>query len=134
MGKKNYEVIIPPDVKPKPDDYEKMTAKLMSEFLKSDISFVRRESSTTPDILVVRLNQIWEIKNIRGNNENTINRNLKGIWKQSENVIITLFRSKMTPSQAKGRIKEKLSRANRLKRVVLITKSKKLIKIKDDVV
>ena len=36
MGKKNYEVIIPPDVKPKPDDYEKMTAKLMSEFLKSD--------------------------------------------------------------------------------------------------
>ena len=102
----------------------------MADYLQSDIEFVKRGSSTTPDILALRYNQIWEIKNIRGNNRNTINRNLKGIYRQSENVIITLFQTTMTINQAMGRTKDKLSRANRVKRLVIISRSKKVVVIK----
>lgn len=127
---KRYNVITPRGIKPEPTLHEKITAKLMADYLQSDIEFVRRGSSTTPDILALKYNQIWEIKNIRGNNRNTVSRNLKGIYKQSENVIITLFQTNMTLDQAIGRAKNKLSKANRIKRLVLISKSKKIVVIK----
>lgn len=95
-NRQKYEVITPTGMKPEPNIYEKITARLMAEYLQSDIEFIKRGTSTTPDLLVIKLNQIWEIKNIRGNNPNKINRNLKGIYKQSENVIITLFQTSMT--------------------------------------
>ena len=102
----------------------------MAQYLKSDMEFIKRQTSTTPDLYSAKWHQLWEVKNIRGNNENTISRALKGIYKQSENVIITLFRSSMTPSQAAGRAKDKLSKATRIKRLVIITKSGKIVVIK----
>ena len=127
---KEFKVITPNGIKPKPNDYEKKVARIMAEYLQSDILFIKRSTSTTPDILEIRLNQIWEIKNIRGSNQNTIGRNLKGIYRQSENVIITLFRTSMSKDQAVGRIRQKLARANRIKRLVLITRAEKLVIIK----
>lgn len=125
-----YNIITPKGLKPTPNCYEKAVAELMAEYLQSDIEFIKRNTSTTPDILALKYNQIWEIKNIRGNNRNTISRNLKGIYRQSENVIITLFQTDMTINQAIGRAKDKLSKANRIKRLVLISKSKKVVVIK----
>lgn len=127
---KKYHMHNPPNLRPEPDEHERKTAQLMANYLKSDIEFVPRKGSTTPDIIAVRLNQFWEIKNIRGNSSNTIHNNLKSIDRQSENVIITLFRSKMHPRTAESNIKEHLAKATRIKRALLITKSGKIIAIK----
>ena len=125
-----YNIIIPSNLKPKPEFFEIITAELMAEYLQDDIKFILRGHTTTPDILAMKLNQVWEIKNIRGNNKNTIARNLKWIYRQSENVIITLFRSKMTAREAVSQIRRKISSATKIKRIVLITKTKKIIVIK----
>ena len=125
-----YRVYIPTDISPRPEKFEIVVAGIMANHLKNNICFVKRANTTTPDILAVELNQIWEIKNIRGNNKNTVSRNLKGIYQQSENVVISLFRTKMTLAEAVSQTKAKLSNATRLKRVVIISRDKKIIVVK----
>ena len=130
MQGKIHRVYTPTNISPKPEKYEKIIAKVMAQYLKNNIRFIRRTCTTTPDILAIELNQVWEIKNIRGNNKNTIARNLKGIYRQSENVVISLFRTKMTLDEAIAQTKKKLANANRLKRVVIISRDKKIVVIK----
>ena len=129
--KKEYNIIIPVDLKPKPDECERTVAELMAAHYKSDIKFVKRGMMTTPDILVLRYNQNWEIKNIRGNSKRTIQNNLRRADDQSENVVICLFKTKMTAQQAVGRINAELSKANKIRKLILITKSHKIIVIKN---
>ncbi len=125
---KQYNLIIPIGLKPEPDKYEKTIARLCAEKFQSDILFVLRGTSTTPDIQVVKTRQFWEIKNIEGNSKNTIEDNLKRASKQADNVIISLLRTKMTPQQAEVRIRFYLKRARKnLRHVVLITKQGKFI-------
>ena len=130
MRKKKYTVFTPHNLKPSPSNDEKIIAEVMANFLKSNIIFVLRNSATTPDIKAIASGQYWEIKNIRGNNKNTISRALKGIYRQSENVILSLLRTQMPPQDAVGRARQKLSRANRIKRLVIITKNLEILVIK----
>ena len=82
----------------------------------------------TPDLLVMKTNDLWEIKNIRGNGKNTIEDNLKRAAKQSQNVVISLLRSKMTQTQATARIRYNLERSHgNIKNVVLVTKEGKTL-------
>ena len=123
-----YCVIIPVDMKPQPDKYERIVARLCAEKFQSDILFVKRSISTTPDIFVLKSKQFWEIKNIQGNGKNTIEDNLKRASKQADNVIISLLRSRMTPNQASARIRYYLKRARKnLRRVILVTKDLRII-------
>lgn len=127
----NYHLITPIDLKPQPDRYEKAVAQLCAEKFQSDILFVKRGVSTTPDIQVVRTKQFWEIKNIQGNGKNTIEDNLKRASKQADNVIISLLRSRMMPKQATARISYYLRRSREnLRHVILITKDLRLIDFK----
>jgi len=48
-----YTLITPIDLKPKPTDDEQVVASLMAEHLKTNIAFVKRGSSHTPDIYAV---------------------------------------------------------------------------------
>ena len=102
----------------------------VAAYFKSKVEFIPTASSHTPDILVVKQNQMWEIKNIRGNSDNTIHHNLSKAKNQSENIIITLYSSKMKPKSAVGRIKRELKLRNNIKRCLLITKQGKIVKIK----
>ncbi len=68
----NYRLIIPISLKPRSDKYEKAVAQLCAEKFQSGILFIKRGTSTTPDIQVARTKQLWEIKNIRGNSDRTI--------------------------------------------------------------
>lgn len=49
---------------------------------------------------------------------------------QSENIIISLYRTKMTPCRAIGRIKAELKKRRDIKRLILVTKDHKIIEIK----
>lgn len=113
-----------------PDKYEWRVAAVLTDYFKSNIAIRRSSQSYSPDLLVIRLNQLWEIKNIRGNGTHTIEHNLSKAKLQSDKVIISLYRTNMTPKRAIGRIKAELIRNREIKRLLLVTKDGKVIEIK----
>lgn len=128
MKKNQFNIIIPVDMKPYPDRYEERIARVLAGKFQSDVLFVVRSSLRTPDIQIVKTGDYWEIKNIKGNGKNTIEDNLKRAAKQSKNVVIGLFRTKMTPAQASARIQYFLKRPHRdIRRVILVTKNNSII-------
>jgi hypothetical protein len=129
--RKEYAIIKPVGLKPKPDEYEENVAELVALHFKSDIKFVKRETTTTPDLLVLRYNQRWEIKNVKGNSKHTIQNNLREAGHQSDHIFVSLLRTKMTEKQAISRINFFLKNdPNTIKHIILITKSGKTIVIK----
>lgn len=123
-----FNVIIPTTVTPSPDKYEEKVARILAQKSQSDVVFIERSSNHTPDIRVVNTGQYWEIKNIRGNSKKTIEDNLRKAAKQSDRIIISLLRTKMTQEQAVARIKHYLSHARGgVKQIMLITKKEKCI-------
>ena len=129
MPEKPHNIIIGPEVKLL-DRAEIKCGFWLTKYFHSDIEFIPTASSNTPDIRVVRLHQYWEIKNITGNGKNTIHHAMSGANRQSNNLIITLIRSRMTPKVAIGRIKHEISKTTPFKRIILITKSGKILEIK----
>ena len=113
-----------------PDRYECRVAAVLANHFKSDIILRKNSQSYSPDLLVVRLNQLWEMKNIRGNGVHTIEHNLSKAKLQSDKVIVSLYRTKMTPKRAVGRIKAELTKNHEIKRLILITKDGKAVEIK----
>lgn len=126
---KQFSVIIPVDIKPRPNIYEQEVARILAYKFQSDVRFVPpRYSLHTPDLQIVKTSEFWEIKNIRGNGKNTIEDNLKRAARQSNNVVISLLRTKMTSSQAAARIRYFLNHPHGdIKKVILVTKSKRAI-------
>lgn len=113
-----------------PDRYEIKVAFALLDYFDSDIILRKSGQNYSPDLLIKRTNQLWEIKNIRGNSVNTIEHNLARAKMQSDKIIISLYRTKMAPKRAIGRIKAELKRRREIKRVLLITKEHKIIEIK----
>lgn len=113
-----------------PSQLELRCAFTLLYYFNSSIEFLPRTQIHTPDIKIVKKNQLWEIKDIKGNSKNTIQHNLSGAKKQSQNIVITLYSTKMAPKVAIGRIKSELNKTTAIKRCLLITKAEKVIKIK----
>ncbi len=126
-----YRLIIPVGLKPKPTGDEIAVAETLATFFESNIEFVLRGLGHTPDVRIVRLNQYWEIKNIRGNGPRTIANVLREAQNQSENIAISLSRTAMSAQQARGRVQQYLREGrSAVKRILIITKSEKVIVIK----
>ncbi len=97
----NYHFIIPINLKPQPDKYEKVAAKLCAEKFQSDILFIKQGIFTTPDIQVIKT---------------------KHSLLKSPNI---------TARQVESRIRYVLKTSNlQIKHVILITKDEKAIDIK----
>jgi hypothetical protein len=125
-----YKIIIPADIKPKPTPLEQNIAELMAKFAKSDVRFVKRGNTPTPDILIGQIH--WEIKHIRGNAKYTIQNNLREASRQSRNVIISLAKTKMTTAKAQSRISYFLQKSpHSFLRVILVTKSSEIMVLKN---
>lgn len=123
-----FNIIIPANINPRPDKFEELIAMILAQKFQSDISFVPRRTLHTPDIYVMKDKKYWEIKNIRGNGKKTIEDNLRKASRQSENIIISLLRAKMTPGHASSGIRHFLSHARgNVKYVILVTKTGKTI-------
>ncbi len=114
-----------------PTNDEITVAEVLAKFFQSNIEFVARGISHTPDVYVIRFSQYWEIKNIRGNSSKTIENTLRTAQYQSGNIVISLARSKMSASQAVGRINLCLRRSHvAAKRIIVISKNKKVLVVK----
>ena len=126
-----FDIITSTNLKPMPTKDEMSVAEVLANFFQSNIKFVARGVSHTPDIYVTRFRQYWEIKNIRGNGPRTIANVLREAQHQSENVAISLSRTNMNTQQAMGRIRKYLREGNtRVKRIIVIAKNKKVLVIK----
>jgi hypothetical protein len=123
-----YNIIIPVGMKPRPKVHEETAADILANHFKSNVYFIETGSHGTPDVSIMRIE--WEIKSPIGSSTNNIQKNMREAAAQSENIVIDLRRSKLHQTRAVGYVKHFTDRYKKLKRVVVITKSKQILTIK----
>lgn len=124
-----YEVIIKTNLQDRPKDHELSAALILTNYFKSDVIFLRPQTDKTPDIEVATTNMQWEIKSPRGNGKKTIDNNFRAARRQSLNIVVDLRRIKMHKSKVVARINFFLSTPHRFKKVLIITKDRKVVEI-----
>lgn len=78
-----------------------------------------------PDIMLNNLPR--EIKAPDGGSRNTIRHNLQNALRQSSNIIIDLFRCKLTDDKAIAEIKHQFLFVKAIKRIIIIKKNEEII-------
>lgn len=126
----SFRVITAIDMRPLPNDNEMMVAIAMARYFMTDVRFVQKGISHTPDIYLVKQRQYWEIKNVRGNSKRTIDNLLRSASKQSCYIVLSLANTTMNVRQATGRIKHYLNAGpTRIKKIVIVVKDGRIIEI-----
>ncbi|MFZ2512972.1 MAG: hypothetical protein WAW63_00780 [Candidatus Saccharimonadales bacterium] len=128
VKKSKYNIIIPVGMKPRPKIHEETAADILANHFKADVHFIETASQGTPDVSIKGIK--WEIKSPIGGSANNIQKNMREASDQSENIVMDLRRSKLHQTRALGYIKLFTDRAKRLKRVLVITKSRRILTIK----
>jgi hypothetical protein len=123
-----HNIIIPVGMKPRPKIHEETAADILASHFKSDVHFIETAAQGTPDVSIKGIK--WEIKSPIGKGANNIQKNMREASAQSENIVIDLRRSKLHQTRALGYIKQFTDRYKKLKRVVVITKTKHVLTIK----
>lgn len=124
-----HQIHIPTDMKPMPSAEEMLVARVLADYFKSDVKFIKRSNIAETADLKIK-NVIWEIKSPLGDGKRTMQNNLRKADNQSPNIIINLSRCKMPMQRAVSRIKHELNRANSIKRLIIITKAGIVIVLK----
>jgi contact-dependent growth inhibition (CDI) system CdiA-like toxin len=122
-----YKVIVGADISDSPKSHEFLAAKVLAKHFKSDVAFIRPANYKTPDFTINNVK--WELKSPMGSSARTIENNMRTARKQSKNLIIDLSRIKIHQKRAISRIDFFLSKPNQFGRVLVITKTKKVIEI-----
>lgn len=129
MAKKSkYNIIIPVGMKPRPKIHEETAADILAHHFKSDVYFIETASRGTPDVSIN--GNEWEIKSPVGSSANNIRKNMREAGNQSSMIVIDLRRSKLHQTRAVGYINQYMTTSKKLKRVIVITKSKRVLTIK----
>lgn len=129
MAKRSkYSIVIPVGMKPRPKIHEETAADILANHFKSDVYFIETGSQGTPDVSIQNIE--WEIKSPVGASANNIQKNMREAATQSENIVVDLRRSKLHQTRASGYIKQFTDKYPKLKRVLVITKSKQILTIK----
>lgn len=123
-----YRIIVDTDISDPPKDHEFSAAIVIAEHFRSDVVFIRPASFRTPDLDVDGTK--WEIKSPMGSSARTIENNMRLAREQSKNIVIDLSRIILHQRRAISHINFYLSKPNQFKRVLVITKSKKVIEIR----
>ena len=117
--------------KSKPRPHEQDVAEFVADYFDSDVVFLRRYSSRTPDLYILKTNIRWELKSPTGGGKHTVQNNLRATDGQSENVILDLTISKLSDRQGISRAKEFMrTEKTRIKRLKVLLKSQKIVDIK----
>lgn len=125
---KTYQVKISSKIFPPPSTQEISAAQIIMHYLQTDVHFVRRSPLKTADLKIN--GAFWEIKGPTGNGKRTIQNNLRDASRQSINVIIDLRRCKMPTANALARIRHEMAKSCPIKRLLVITKDRKVIDFK----
>ncbi|MEI6054394.1 MAG: hypothetical protein WCQ49_03475 [Candidatus Saccharibacteria bacterium] len=125
-----YKVIVETDIINRPKDHEMKAALIVAnEYFKFDVIFLRPEAYKTPDLKAKGIK--WELKSPIGNGKKTIENNMRAARKQSEYLVLDFSRIKLHQTKAISNINYYLknSSSNQFKRVVVITKDRKILEI-----
>ena len=63
-------IIMPPGMKPRPEDHEIYVAGVLAVYFKADVEFIPRSNQRTPDFLIQ--GKVWELKSPTGTGKNNI--------------------------------------------------------------
>lgn len=121
-------IIMPPGMKPRPEDHEIYVAGILAEYFKADVEFVPRSNLQTPDFLIK--GKVWELKSPTGTGKNNIQRQLQEAHSQSVNVILDASRSKMHPDEIKRRTEHQFKIVKSIKRLIFVPKDGQPLEIK----
>ena len=125
----SYRVCIPPEMDYDPYPHEMFAARVISKYFRANVNFVKKNNTAKSADLKIK-NQIWEIKSPTGNSKRTMQNNLRDADDQSPNIIINLVRCKMPPEKAISRLNFQLKKAHKVKRLLVILKSGKVVVLK----
>lgn len=130
MGK-TYTIHIEETGKSRPRPHEIEAAQKIASQLKSSLIFLRRESSKSPDLYILKTNTRWELKSPTGGSKHTIQNNLRNADDQSENVILDLSVSKFSDEKGISRAEEFMKHErSKIKKLKVLLKSGELVDIK----
>ena len=125
---KKYRVLLEKGLTPVPYEHELNAANIVADYFQSNLVFLRRRPNSTPDLLVEKTNQIWELKSPKGNSKRTIANNLRDATHQSKMVLLDLSRCKMNNRNALARTRSFLKEGNsNLKRLLVIDKGGRVL-------
>ncbi len=128
MQKREYSVIVPKNVFPKPSVREMSAAYILLDYFKTDIEFIPRNNQKTPDFMIGGIE--WELKTPIGTGKYNIQHLLHAAIRQSRNIIIDARFSKMHLSKIVNDLKRHSTLTTKgIKHLIVITKSKKIIVI-----
>ena len=123
-----YHIIIGDFNNDPPKPHEISTAKILTDYFRADVLFLRPDFGKTPDFLIN--GEKWELKSPTGNARNTISNNLRHARHQSSKIILDLSRCGFTDERAISRAKDYLKKyPGRIKNVIIITKHKKVLMV-----
>lgn len=124
-----FKVIVETGLIDSPQNHELKAALVLANgYFKSDVTFLRTEVYTTPDIECN--GEKWEIKSPLGNGKKTIENNLRAARRQSRNIAIDLNRIKLHQTKAIANIRFYVTNSpNEFGKVIVITKAKNIIEI-----
>lgn len=109
-----------------PEDHELHTAKVLASF-GHDVTFVAPSNikgQHKADIVLDNDHDIiWEVKAPKGDGKHNMHNNFKEANKQSKNLIIDLFRSKLPDIVNINRVMTELKNYKTMKRIKIITKN-----------
>jgi hypothetical protein len=127
MAKKKVgKVIVPPGLKPTPKENELAVANLIANYFELDVEFIVSTTvAVTPDFCIDGF--YWELKTPRGSGKRTIENLLRKASRQAANIIVDLSYTKMTRKTVEGEILRQAKKGRKFKRVIIITKTMKVI-------
>jgi len=124
---RRHQVVIPAGITPFPEQFEITAANLLAKYFKADVEFVKRSGHKTPDFRIKGI--YWELKSPTGGGKHNIQHQLQAASLQSPNVIFDSRRSKIHQSKINREIAYQFKLVRRAKRLILITKSGKVLEI-----
>ena len=113
-------VIVPPNVKPRPEAHELRVARILARYFDTSVEFIPRSNVRTADLHIDGIT--WEIKSPTGSGKNNIQHQMQDASHQSANVIIDASRSKMHGLKIKSQVAHQFKIIKTLKRVIFISK------------
>lgn len=120
-------IILPANMKPRPEEHELRVAAILSEHFKTDVEFLPRANRPTPDFLIDGV--VWELKSPTGAGKNNIQKQLQESRHQSANVIIDASRSKMHATKIRHQVEYQFKIVKSVKRLLFVSKTGKVFEI-----
>ena len=66
-----YRIILENGIDQMPYRHELAAASIMADYFESDVMFLRRTTMSSPDLIMVKTHQIWELKSPLGGGRRT---------------------------------------------------------------